>query len=682
MLVTLSLPSSTSHEITLPLSTMPASVSPAASTIRPSTDTLIRLASSDHGIQLKALRDVKNQIIGNRTKKLVYIKLGAVPAVASVLADALDGSGHSSTDLLVQSAAALGSFACGVDAGVRAVLDSGALPSLIQLLSNHDEKVIGSAARSLKLLYQSKLAPKYDLSENGSVELLHSLLNSENENANGLAASIIAHSCKASAEQKAFCLNGILAKLIDLLGGSISQRDASLESLASIMKSNHEVASQFVKYERGQALNLLVNLTNERSTRTRLLACACLITLRNVSSTYLRGRGTETKLVRYLVELLEEPGQVGEEASFALSSFIEDDEHLQKLAFDANAIDVLCNHLQKDPLQPKRLEGILIALARMCSRLEFCRAKFLQMQAFNSVSEALHHDCADVRGAACICMRNVTRSVQNLSAGFFMNENIVIPLLELLHDPNPFIQLEALCAISNIVVNFRTSNSSFIRWGGLKQLVQLSVSMDPAIRSNSLCAIRNLTFEADNKCKAEVFKELTASSLASLMSDPDPSVQEQALAIARNLTGGSLESIQYAFAEGGIILDAVQRQLECASTVESGIQGIFVLSNVASGRDAHKDAVMDRLLHNMGSGSNPPYLLRFMQSNDSSLRTASLWLVVNLASPSCMGASRRIAKLRKAGVVSQLKIMVKDPCLDVKHRVTTILGQYLTFDDS
>jgi hypothetical protein len=86
-------------------------------------------------VKLRALREVKNQIIGNRTKKLSFLKLGAVPAVAAALSQA-------QADLLIQSAAVLGSFACGFDAGVRAVLDAGAFPNLINLLSYPDEKVM------------------------------------------------------------------------------------------------------------------------------------------------------------------------------------------------------------------------------------------------------------------------------------------------------------------------------------------------------------------------------------------------------------------------------------------------------------------------------------------------------------------------------------------------------------
>ncbi|KAL6316691.1 hypothetical protein AAG906_019622 [Vitis piasezkii] len=81
----------------------------SASTHRPE-DRLTRLrfanADADADAKLKALREVKNKIIDNRTKKLSYIKLGAV-AVVSVLA----ATPEDCSSILVQSAAALDSFA-------------------------------------------------------------------------------------------------------------------------------------------------------------------------------------------------------------------------------------------------------------------------------------------------------------------------------------------------------------------------------------------------------------------------------------------------------------------------------------------------------------------------------------------------------------------------------------------
>ena len=112
---------------------------PASATWARPEDLVESLSSLDNTARLKALRDVKNQIIGNKTKKLSYIKLGAVPRVVEILAS------DTEIPLLVQSAAALGSFACGIDAGVRAVLDSGVLPHLLKMLQNGDSKVLLSS---------------------------------------------------------------------------------------------------------------------------------------------------------------------------------------------------------------------------------------------------------------------------------------------------------------------------------------------------------------------------------------------------------------------------------------------------------------------------------------------------------------------------------------------------------
>lgn len=128
----------------------------ATSTVMPSANVnnhrprelLLRLSSAEPEVKVGALREVKNQIIGNRTKKLSFLKLGVVPVVTSILADSTDEfienncNNNSINNILVQSAAVLGSFACGFDAGVQAVIDAGAFPHLLRLLENSNEKVI------------------------------------------------------------------------------------------------------------------------------------------------------------------------------------------------------------------------------------------------------------------------------------------------------------------------------------------------------------------------------------------------------------------------------------------------------------------------------------------------------------------------------------------------------------
>ncbi|XVE60003.1 hypothetical protein DITRI_Ditri05aG0091800 [Diplodiscus trichospermus] len=654
---------------------------------RPS-ELLSRLASPEPEVKVRALREVKNLIIGNRTKKLSFLKLGAVPAVAGILADSIDGvsdnncNNNSINNILVQSSAVLGSFACGFDAGVHAVLDAGAFPVLLRLLANSNAKVVDAGARALKMIYQSKLAPKYDFLQQKNMEFLISLLNSENENVTGLGASIITHSCGTSLERKALFDAGIPRKLNSLLEcGSLSQRDASLESLATIFKNNPEVISKFSGPEVGRPLSSVIDLAKDRYPRTRLLACLCLIVIRNSSPHFLQDIGIKTKLIHILLELLDDPGQVGDEAPFAFSSLIAQKEDLQKLALEANAIDKLHHHLEKGSLHPRRYEGILLALADMCSKLESCRSKFLSLQVLNLVTDALTDDTADVRTAACICLKNVTRSIKNLSAGYFMNEIVVIPLVQLFLDPSTSVQVAALSAISNIVVDFTARKSIFVQCGGMKQLVQLAKSMESAVRSNALWALKNFVFLADNRLKEGVLSELTASLLSSLICDPEPSVQEQALAIVRNLVDGCIDSIEFVFAEDGLVLGTIGRQLQSASKAEIVIQGMYALCNVASGNEFHKEAVMNQLFPLMGD-MNQSFMIKFLQSNDSQLRTATVWTIVNLTCPSSPGASGRLEKLRNAGIVSQIKNMVNDPCVDVKLRVRTVLGQSMAFMDN
>ncbi|XLV04094.1 hypothetical protein S245_018431, partial [Arachis hypogaea] len=83
--------------------------------------------------------------------------------------------------------------------------------------------VVDAAARSLQMIYQSKLAPKYDFFKEENLEFLLLLLKSENENLSVLGASIIIHSCEAGEEQNILCFVGVLDKLISLLYGSLSQ---------------------------------------------------------------------------------------------------------------------------------------------------------------------------------------------------------------------------------------------------------------------------------------------------------------------------------------------------------------------------------------------------------------------------------------------------------------------------
>ncbi|XP_072972787.1 uncharacterized protein [Typha angustifolia] len=626
---------------------------------------------------LRVLREIKNQIIGNKTKKLLYLHLGAVPKIVSLLA-----SSPASAAVVVQAAAAVGSFACGVEDGVRAVLDAGAVPHLMRLLSHPDEKVVDAGARSLRIIFQSKLAPKYDVLQEKNMQFLLSLLNSGNENVTELAASIIAHSCESNEEQIAVCDAGVLQRLVTLLRGSMNQRDACLDSIVAIVKNNSQVASKFASMGNGKAFDSLVGLMQERNPRTRLLACECLIAIGHAFPCYVQDIQIKTKLILILVELLEEPGRVGDEAPSALTNLIAENEELQKQAVLINAVEKLCNHLNKTPIEARRLEGILLALAELCSKLEKSRSQLMSLQVSNLIFDALKHDSADVRIAACNCIKNISRSLKNLSAGRFSSDSAVVRLIQLLHDPSTSVQIAALGAICNVAVNCTTRKSVLLQHGGVTQLVLLSKSMDSALRLKSVWALRNLMFLLDRKDKDHILMQLTVSTLSSLICDAEHLIQEQALALVSNFIDGCGDSIKHVFADESAIIIAVSRQLKNAYAVGVCIQGMFVLSNIAAGDDSCKEAVMNCLLPSQPDWSRSSFIIKFLQSKDKSLRIATLWCIVNLVFPDSESSSSRITRLKDAGIISQLKTMNNDPCLDCKLRVRMVLEQCLDFEDS
>lgn len=55
-------------------------------------------------------------------------------------------------------------------------------------------------------------------------------------------------------------------------------------------------------------------------------------------------------------------------------------------------------------------------------------------------------------------------------------------------------------------------------------------------------------------------------------SDPEPPVQEQALALLCNLVDGCINSIEFVYDEDGLILDTVGRQLRKAPQAQMAIQ--------------------------------------------------------------------------------------------------------------
>ena len=79
-------------------------------------DLIQQLTSESNEAKLRAVRCVKNEIIGSQHKKQCFLELEAVPKIVWILKN------QPETRLAVQAAATLGSFAYGNCVGLAAVV--------------------------------------------------------------------------------------------------------------------------------------------------------------------------------------------------------------------------------------------------------------------------------------------------------------------------------------------------------------------------------------------------------------------------------------------------------------------------------------------------------------------------------------------------------------------------------
>ncbi|KAH0894984.1 hypothetical protein HID58_057413 [Brassica napus] len=474
-------------------------------------------------------------------------KLGAVPNIASALSNA-ECNNNDNNSILVQSAAALGSFSCGFEAGVQAVLDAGVFPHLLRLITNPNQK------KSI---------------------------------------------CGTTAEQQLLCDAGVLEKLVVLLDGSLSQSEACLESLATVLKSNHDAVSR------------------ERYTRTRLLSCLCLVAIYNTCPSCFLNVGTKSSLSTTLLELLNDPGQSGDDAALCLSSLLAEKEDLQQLAYEANAVKTIVDILKSEcELQPKRLQGLFQSLAELSSKLEDCRCTFLSLQVLDLLFELQHAYALESLLDQSSCL---------ILSGLFTKDHVMLPLVQLLHDPSPSVLTSKL-----------------------KDLLVLSVVKSPLIQNHMIHLIcSQITTKQNTLRRPQILSLWYKSKLwpffVILLMDVSTPLDED-----------------------GLILDTVGRQLRKAPQAQIAIQGMYVLTNVSSGTELHKEAVMQQLFP-QGEAESDSFM-----SYESQLRLATVWTIINLISPSSPGALDRHVKLRSAGIILQLKSMI---------RIKAVLGQSVYFGD-
>ncbi|KAF9961258.1 hypothetical protein BGZ72_004399 [Mortierella alpina] len=644
--------------------------------------------------RIKSLRFIKNNIIGNKTKKDLYIQLGIVSRLQTIISARDDKD----PQLKIQAVIVLGSFAFGNESNVLSLTNSGVVEPLLNCLNpNGDPKLIEAAARTLNAIYVSPKVSRQQLFMNNHLHVLVQLLEAYSSNHRQgqdaavvhtaeLVASILARCCETPEHQMKIASSGAIPLLMRLLASGVSKsQEAALGALAALVKDNVDLAriiSQMRLEKSERPAPFILRLIRDKSPIMRLAAATCLTYLNRAGVIPEHDNEVLQMVLPTLVKMLQLSGVVQETAPKILAHLIWESESMQKAVCEMEAIPKLVSIIsqmdeednvygivgQKDKLK----ENSLLALAAISQLKEDCRKQVIDAKVLPYIVAAMSHPSVGVRAAACQCTRSLSRSVKNLRTSL-VDAGIETPLFQLLSDEDPGVLSSATATLCNIVLDVSPMKKTIMERGIVAKFVHMIGYGDNIVRLNAVWAIKNLIFSADSDVKETVMQQFGYNNLARLLNDSELAIQEQALNLVRNLACNREQDIDQVFSGlgNGQLLSIIEDKLSW-DDVRLLEHALYVLVNIATGSEYHKQSIMKR-----------PGILRsvlgLMSHESVSIRVATIWVIINLTWPddkATLGVHDRVSLLRNLGVEDRLQGLTADQDLDVRDRVKTALHHF------
>ncbi|KAF9900332.1 hypothetical protein EC991_007475 [Linnemannia zychae] len=646
--------------------------------------------------RIKSLRFIKNNIIGNKTKKDLYIQLGIV----SRLQDIISTKDDKDSQLKIQAVIVLGSFAFGNESNILALTNSGVVEPLLNCLNpNGDPKLIEAAARTLNAIYASPKVSRQQLFMGNHLHVLVQLLDTfSSKHRPGqeivqvhtaeLVASILARCCETLEQQMQIADSGAIPLLMRLLASGVSKsQEAALGALAALVKDNPELAQVIaqMRLEKGERpAPFILRLVRDKSPTMRLAAATCLTYLNRAGVIPEYNSDIMLTVLPILVKMLQLTGPVQETAPQVLAHLIWESENMQKAVCDMEAIPKLASIIsqmdeednvygivgQKDKLK----ENSLMALAAISQLKEDCRKQVIEAKVLSHIVSAMSHPSVGVRAAACQCTRSLSRSVKNLRTTL-VDAGIENPLFQLLSDEDLGVLRSATATLCNIVLDMSPMKKTIMERGIVSKFVRMISYGDNVVRLNTVWAIKNLVFEAESDVKENVMRQFGYNNLVLLLNDSEPAVQEQALNLVRNLAHRREHDIEQVFKGlgNGQLLSIIEEKLswDDPRLLE---HALYVLVNIATGSEYHKQCILKRqgILRSV---------LRAMNHESAAIRVASIWVIINLTWPDDKAphsVHECVTLLRSMGFEDRLLTLNADHDMDVRDRVKSALQHFMS----
>jgi len=543
------------------------------------------------------------------------------------------------------------------------------------LSSKHDARIIETAMRTLNFLVIPDNSPHDIFVKENVLSVLVILILHSIDSVIVMISSTLARLCSPSVRHNTLNdeefstfnqkyivdLGGIEIVLGLLFSTYPKTQESALELISSLSENNPGLSAKILSFQ--SAIDQITYLVKDKRPRVRLLSSKCIAYLNKYNEISSGKRELLENITSVLIKLLDEKYslQIHEEVPFILANLIAGNEDLQKICSNADCIRTFCSFVSSASSSLRLKQTSLMALTELCQLLEDAKKKTIESGILSTTISLLESDDYALRLSSIRFIRNLSRSSKSLRSSITELE-IVRPLLKLLNDARNDIQVNALAALCNCVLDSFAVKKIILENGGIQQLINKTQSMDITLKLNSVCTLRNLLYMADIKLKQEVILLLTVDGICLLISDScSLAVQANSLGLLRNLIHKDLSCL--------FSTDIVKRLIELlekvlrpygTSSPEVIEQALYCICNISTGGEEYKKCIVNSNLIECA--------LSYMENQTLSIRIAVLWCVIFWTEPDCIDIKQIISKLNQLDCQKKLQVMLDDHHLEIKDQ--------------
>ncbi|KAJ1910751.1 hypothetical protein H4219_006133 [Mycoemilia scoparia] len=342
-------------------------------------------------------------------------------------------------------------------------------------------------------------------------------------------------------------------------------------------------------------------------------------------------------------------------------------QYLRKLDEIESSGDVFIN---SDTIAEK-IKNILLTTGTITSSHEECRRKAESLGMASMFINKLEHKDPRIRTASCLCIRSLSRS-SDLSRTKLPEAGVLDPLLKLLDDPIEDVRAMGVDTLTNFMQGGNPLRKVAVEKGVINKLIQSLNSSNMQLSKKALFTLKNMMCNSETELKVKIMETVGYDRIKDYVYGKDKDFQNLSAQVIRNMVCGSAEGVEAvlnAYAESGL-MDIIQILITSKSdTILT--DSFYIITNIAAIDEKYRDvfiryrSILEAVLDNL---SHPSY----------EVKLACVWCINNLtwnSNGNSTGLLKRAAILCGMGVREKLEAIQNELELDVNDQVKATLDQ-------